>query len=118
MRRSGPGGRGVEDRGARDHDACMAAAVTIYTTTVCPFCIRAKSLLRSKGVDFREINVEQRPELREWLIARSKQRTVPQVFVNGAPLGGFTDIAALDQRGKLDELLARDPQASDPQVLD
>lgn len=96
----------------------MPAAVTIYTTNVCPFCVRAKSLLKSKGVEFREINVEHRPEIREWLVARSKQRTVPQVFVNGAPLGGFTDIAALDQRGKLDELLARSPDASDPQVLD
>jgi glutaredoxin 3 len=96
----------------------MAAAVTIYTTTVCPFCIRAKSLLRAKGVPFREIDVERRPELREWLVARSRQRTVPQIFVNGAPLGGFTDIAALDQKGKLDELLAREPTASDPQVLD
>ncbi|MFO0611415.1 MAG: glutaredoxin 3 [Polyangiaceae bacterium] len=96
----------------------MSAAVTIYTTAVCPYCVRAKSLLRSKGIPFREIDVERRPELREWLIARSKQRTVPQIFVNGAPLGGFTDIAALDQQGKLDPLLARDPEESDPQVLD
>jgi glutaredoxin 3 len=95
----------------------MAAKVTIYTTTVCPYCIRAKALLKQKSVSFDEINVEDRPEVRGWLIERSRQRTVPQVFVNGEPLGGFTDIAALDREGKLDPLLQREPAASDPAVL-
>jgi len=95
----------------------MSAKVTIYTTSICPYCIRAKALLKQKNVAFDEINVESRPELRGWLIERSRQRTVPQVFVNGEPLGGFTDIAALDQQGKLDLLLAREPAATDPAVL-
>jgi len=95
----------------------MPAKVTIYTTSTCPYCIRAKGLLEQKNVAFEEINVEARPELRGWLIERSRQRTVPQVFVNGEPLGGFTDIAALDQQGKLDPLLAREPAATDPAVL-
>jgi len=95
----------------------MAANVTIYTTNVCPYCVRAKDLLNKKNVAFTDVNVETRPDLREWLVERSKQRTVPQVFVNGEPLGGFTDIAALDRAGRLDALLARDPQPSDPPLL-
>jgi glutaredoxin 3 len=94
----------------------MAAQVTIYTTGYCPYCNMAKDLLEKKAVDFAEINVESRPELREWLIKKSRQRTVPQIFVNGEPLGGFSDIAALDKQGKLDPLLARDPAPSDPEV--
>ncbi|MBL9026308.1 MAG: glutaredoxin 3 [Myxococcales bacterium] len=82
------------------------AAVTIYTTPWCGFCARAKDLLRDKNVTFREIDVDSRPDIRVWLAERTQQRTVPQVFVNGAPLGGYTDIAALDRAGKLDTLLA------------
>ncbi len=95
----------------------MPAKVTVYTTSVCPFCIRAKDLLGRKKVAFDDVNVETRPDLRAWLVERSRQRTVPQVFVNGEPLGGFTDIAALDKAGKLDPLLAREPSASDPAIL-
>jgi glutaredoxin 3 len=88
------------------------AAVTVYTTQWCPYCVRAKELLRDKNVTFREIDVDARPDLRSWLADRTRQRTVPQVFVNGAPLGGYTDIAALDRTGKLDDLLAA-PAASE-----
>lgn len=96
----------------------MSAAVTVYTTNVCPYCIRAKALLKKKDVPFREINVETRPELRTWLCDVSKQRTVPQIFINGAPIGGFSELAALDSAGKLDPLLATSPSAEDPQVRD
>ncbi len=94
----------------------MAADVVVYTTDFCPYCVRAKSLLAKKKVAFREVNVEHRDDLRQWLVERSRQRTVPQIFVNGEPLGGFSDIAALDQAGKLDPKLARDPAPSDPAV--
>ena len=94
----------------------MAADVLIYTTEYCPYCVRAKSRLRSKGAGFTEIDVSSRPDLRSWLQDASKQRTVPQVFVNGHPLGGFTDIAALDRKGALDPLLAADPSPDDPEV--
>jgi glutaredoxin 3 len=94
----------------------MAARVLVYITNYCPYCDRAKALLSSKKVQFEEVNVETRPELRTWLMERSRQRTVPQVFVNGQPLGGFSDIAALDSKGKLDPLLARDPSPTDPEV--
>ena len=70
----------------------MAANVTIYTTNVCPYCVRAKDLLNKKNVAFTDVNVETRPDLREWLVERSKQRTVPQVFVNGCLL--YTSDAA------------------------
>lgn len=86
-----------------------SASVTIYTTGYCPYCYRAKSLLQKKGVAFEEIDADDRPDLRTWLRKASGQTTVPQVFVNGRALGGFTDIAALDRGGELDRLLAEAP---------
>jgi glutaredoxin 3 len=86
------------------------ADVRIYLTSWCPFCVRAKQLLRDKGVSFSEVDVDGRQDLRRWLASATGQRTVPQVFVNGAPLGGFSDIDALDEEGKLDPLLAEAPR--------
>jgi len=90
------------------------AEVIIYTTAYCGYCIRAKQLLAKKSIDFREVNVEGRQELRSWLQKRTGQRTVPQVFINGRALGGFTELAALEQKGQLDPLLARPREPSDP----
>lgn len=87
----------------------MAAKVHIYTTPTCPYCRLALALLRSKGVDFVEIDVAARPDLRIWLAEQSGQRTVPQVFVNGRSVGGFSDISALDRAGRLSSLLAAPP---------
>jgi glutaredoxin 3 len=92
----------------------VSAQVVIYTTGYCPYCTRAKSLLSKKSVQFQEVDVSDRPDLRSWIAERTGQRTVPQVFVNGEPLGGFTDIAALEQRGLLDPKLSREPSAADP----
>lgn len=94
----------------------MAARVVVYSTDYCPYCDRAKALLKKKGVAYEEIRVEDRPDLRSWLVEATRQRTVPQVFVNGKALGGFTDIAALDQRGQLDPLLQTAAAPGDPQV--
>lgn len=80
--------------------------VTMYTTAVCPFCINAKRLLESKGVDFEEIRVDREPKLRERMRAESGQHTVPQIWVGSTHVGGFTDLWALDKSGRLDELLA------------
>jgi glutaredoxin 3 len=91
----------------------MAADVTIYVTEYCGFCARAKRLLHQKGIRFTEINVEGRDDLRAWLREATGQRTVPQVFINGVSVGGFTDIAGLDDAGELDPLLA---EAPDPLV--
>lgn len=80
--------------------------VEIYTTPLCPYCVRAKRLLNRKGVDFTEIDLWQDPGRREEMIARAEgRRTVPQVFVDGRSLGGSDDLQALDAAGGLDPLL-------------
>ena len=83
------------------------ADVEIYTTRVCPYCVRAKSLLQKKGQSFREIDVTHDAEQRAALIEKSGgQRTVPQIFINGQHIGGSDDLYALDREGKLDPLLS------------
>lgn len=85
--------------------------ITMYTTTFCPYCVRAKALLSSKGVDWSEINLDEQPELRDEMVRMSDgRRTVPQIFVNGQSLGGFDDIAALDHEGLLDNILELKPK--------
>lgn len=79
--------------------------VTVYTKDYCPYCVRAKRLLEKKGMPFEEINVEGRDDLRDWLVETTGQRTVPQVFVDDRSLGGFSDLAALDEQGQLDPIL-------------
>jgi glutaredoxin 3 len=81
------------------------ANVRVYTKQQCPYCVRAKSLLAKKGVAFEEIDVEHDDALRTWLVEASGQRTVPQIFVGDRPLGGFSDLDALDREGKLDPIL-------------
>jgi len=87
----------------------VPASVTVYTTDYCPYCVRAKALLAKKGVAFAEVSAEAREDLRAWLVKASGQRTVPQVFINGRAVGGFTDLCDLDRRGELDRLLASSP---------
>jgi glutaredoxin 3 len=82
-----------------------APRITVYTKQSCPFCVRAKHLLSKKGVAFEEISVEGKDELRAWLVEASGQRTVPQIFAGDRPLGGYTDLAALDAEGRLDPIL-------------
>jgi len=82
------------------------AKVRMYTTPQCPFCIGAKALLRHKGVSFEEIDVGTDTTLREKMVEESGRRAVPQIFVNGTPIGGFEELRALDQDGQLDRLLA------------
>lgn len=81
------------------------AHVAIYTTPSCPYCVMAKRLMRDKGVEYQEIDVANDSEKRRWLVEATGQRTVPQVFIDGKPYGGFTDVAALDRKGELDALL-------------
>ena len=82
------------------------ATVVLYTTQWCPFCVRAKALLQHKGVRFEEIDVSGDDALRLRMVEESGRRTVPQVFINGSPIGGFEELAALDRDGELDRLLA------------
>lgn len=81
------------------------ASVKIYTTAYCPYCARAKRLLGDKGVEFDEIDVSFDFSLREEMIAASGQRTVPQIFVDGRPVGGSDELQMLEDRGELDSLL-------------
>jgi glutaredoxin 3 len=82
------------------------AQVKIYTKKNCPYCVRAKALLDRKGVRYEEIDAEGNDALRAWLVEATGQRTVPQIFAGERPLGGFTDIDALDRKGELDPILA------------
>jgi GrxC family glutaredoxin len=79
--------------------------VVIYTTTSCPYCTRAKAFLRSKNVDFEEIDVSRDERLQEEIRRLSGRRTVPQIFINGKSVGGFDDIKQMDATGDLDRLL-------------
>ncbi|ROQ21437.1 glutaredoxin 3 [Marinimicrobium koreense] len=81
------------------------AKVVMYTTAICPFCVNAKHLLEGKGVAFEEIRVDRDPSLRKKMMADSGQRTVPQIWIGDAHVGGFTDLWALDKSGKLDDML-------------
>ena len=92
------------------------ADVTVYVTEYCPFCHRAKALLKQKAVRFAEIDVEERPDLRSWLVSASGQRTVPQIFINNRPIGGFSDMSALDQQGEPDRFLAEARPAGLPSL--
>lgn len=82
------------------------AKIEIYTTSICPFCHAAKKLLTDKGVDFSEISLTQEPHLRDRMVERANGgRTVPQIFINDAHIGGCDDLYALDSKGELDPLL-------------
>ncbi|HET7334294.1 MAG TPA: glutaredoxin 3 [Rhizomicrobium sp.] len=81
--------------------------VTIYTTPICPYCARAKALLKKKGAAFNEIDVFMDAAARKEMEARSNgARTVPQIFIGDTHVGGSDELAALEQGGKLDALLS------------
>ena len=84
------------------------ARVEIYTTPSCPFCVRAKRLLQARGITYDEIDVAGDPELRADLVQRTGRRTVPQIFIDGEPIGGFEELAALDASTRLTNLVADD----------
>lgn len=80
--------------------------VRMYTTQVCPYCIRAKQLLKARGVDqIEEIRVDLEPEQRVKMMEITGRRTVPQIFIGDTHVGGCDDLMALDQRGGLLPLL-------------
>ena len=80
--------------------------ITMYSTAVCPFCIRAEALLTSKGVAIDEkIRIDLDPALRDVMMQKTGRRTVPQIYIGETHVGGFDDLAALDRAGGLDPLL-------------
>jgi glutaredoxin 3 len=89
------------------------AEVTMYTTSWCPYCARARRLLEDKGVPFKEIDVEAQPAARADMVERSGGcGTVPQIFIGSTHVGGSDDLYALEAAGRLDELLGVRPQRS------
>ena len=81
-------------------------AVKMYTTAVCPYCIRAKQLLKARGVEqIDEIRVDEHPQERMKMMEITGRRTVPQIFIGATHVGGCDDLIALDGRGGLDPLL-------------
>ena len=82
------------------------AKVEVYSTGQCPYCVMAKQLLERKGVKYKEIRVDSDPIKRQEMMQKSRQRTVPQIFINGESVGGYTDLLALDRAKKLDSRLA------------
>jgi glutaredoxin 3 len=84
------------------------AKVVMYCTAVCPYCDRAEQLLKRKGIqEIEKIRVDLHPELRVEMMEKTGRRTVPQIYINDTHVGGFDDMAALDQDGKLDGLLGK-----------
>ena len=79
--------------------------ITIYTTPICPYCVRAKQLLKRKGADFDEIDVFMDRDKRSEMEARSGRNTVPQIFVDGRHVGDCDELYALDSEGALDPIL-------------
>ncbi len=85
----------------------MSVKVLMYSSAVCPYCIRAEQLLKSKGVaEIEKIRIDLDPVQREQMMERTGRRTVPQIYIGTTHVGGYDDLAALDRAGKLDPLLA------------
>jgi glutaredoxin 3 len=82
------------------------ARIRMYSTAVCPFCVRAEELLSSKGItEIEKIRVDLDPRLRKEMVARTGRRTVPQIYIGDTHVGGFEDLAALEHAGRLGPLL-------------
>ena len=79
--------------------------ILIYATQICPYCVAAKNLFIDKSLSFDEINVENNPNLRAEMEHLSGQQTVPQIWISGSHVGGYTDLVALDRSGRLDALI-------------
>lgn len=81
--------------------------IILYTTQTCPYCTYAKKLLDKKELHYTEIRVDLNPVMRDEMINLTGRRTVPQIIIDGEPIGGFDDLHALDVSGKLDEMIEK-----------
>ena len=89
------------------NEEAAVAKVEVYTTEFCPYCVRAKALLKRKGVEFEEVDVTDDAALRQKMVELSGgRRTVPEIFINGKIVGGYDELKALDDAGELDSMLA------------
>ena len=80
--------------------------VTIFTTTTCPYCVRAKQVLTTNQVPYTEVDVSDDDARRQWLVENTGQRTVPQIFFGELSIGGCTDLEAIVKKGALQSMLA------------
>jgi glutaredoxin 3 len=84
----------------------MSAKVLMYSTAVCPYCVRAEALLKARGVtDIEKIRVDLEPERREEMVSKTGRRTVPQIYIGATHVGGYDDLSRLDRDGRLQGLL-------------
>jgi glutaredoxin 3 len=81
--------------------------VTVYSTAICPYCVAAKNLLKSRGVAYEDVRIDTDPEQRERMLAMARRTSVPQIFVGDVHVGGYDDLVAAARSGRLDELLAQ-----------
>lgn len=89
------------------------ASISMYCTAVCPYCVAAERLLKSKGVaDIEKIRVDLQPARRTEMMERTGRRTVPQIYIDDRHVGGFDDLSALDAAGALEPLLRAEPKQS------
>jgi glutaredoxin 3 len=82
------------------------AEIQMYTTRWCGYCVRAKTLLQSRGLEFEEIFLDDDPAFRQRLLELTGSWTVPQILIDGRPIGGYTELWQLDRSGELDKLAA------------
>lgn len=87
----------------------MPAHVKIYTRRWCGYCVAAERLLTQKGVAYEQVDTSGDPAIRRWLVETTGRTTIPQIFIDGTPVGGYDDLRALDRAGRLDALLAGPP---------
>jgi glutaredoxin 3 len=87
----------------------MAARVKLYTRRWCGYCVAAERLLAQKGIAFEQIDTTGDPALRKWLLGATGRSTVPQIFIDDAPIGGYDDLRSLERSGRLDALLSGSP---------
>jgi glutaredoxin 3 len=80
--------------------------VTVYSTSWCPWCDRAKALLKTRGIDFADVNIESQPDFRQQLLDLTGGYTVPQIVIGDSSIGGFQQLRALDASGELGKLIA------------
>jgi glutaredoxin 3 len=96
---------GQNGRGQQERPEVTQPIVSMYVSDWCPYCQRAKALLKQKDVTFNEINVEEDEASREEMVRRSQRRTVPQIFIGDKHVGGCDELYALDRSGELDRLI-------------
>ncbi len=88
----------------------MSAKVIMYGTLFCPYCMRARKLLKSKGIAYEELRVDSDKKLRKEMERRSRRDSVPQIFIGKTHVGGYDDLAALNRKGELDTLLEQEAE--------